>query len=96
MSLSHIKTASLHQIVPKLDPLNMNSLNQTFKEVTEDFQNPQNSLVSVILLLTGIISSRAGLYIADLTVHQIFQQELEESQRLVNLFLNRTAFYQDD
>ena len=64
----------------------MNSLTQTLKEVTDDSPS-QNSLVSVILLLTGIISSRAGLYIADLTVHQIFQQELEESQRLVNLFL---------
>ena len=61
----------------------MNSLNKTFKEVTEDSSSP-DSLVSVILLLTGIISSRAGLYIADLTVHQIFQQELKESQRLMN------------
>ena len=33
-----------------------------------------SSSVSVVLLLVGIISSRAGLYIADLTVHQIFQQ----------------------
>ena len=33
-----------------------------------------SSSVSVVLLLAGIISSRAGLYIADLTVHQIFQQ----------------------
>ena len=29
----------------------------------------------------GIISSRFGLYIADLSVHQIFQEELEEQQR---------------
>ena len=61
----------------------MNSLNKTFNEGTDDSSSP-DSLVSVILLLTGIISSRAGLYIADLTVHQIFQQELEESQRLEN------------
>ena len=66
----------------------MNSLNQTIEEITDDSRS-QNSLVSVILLLTGIISSRAGLYIADLTVHQIFQQELEESQRLVNLFFKQ-------
>ena len=75
-----------HQIVPKLDPLNMNSLNTTFKDVTKHSSSPSHgSLVSVILLLVGIISSRAGLYIADLTVHQIFQQELEESQRSVGI-----------
>ena len=60
----------------------MNSLNMTLEDVSED-SSPQGSLVSVILLLIGIISSRAGLYIADLSVHQIFQQELEESQRYV-------------
>ena len=61
--------------------MNMNSLNTTFKDVTKDSSPSHGSLISVILLLIGIISSRAGLYIADLTVHQIFQQELEESQR---------------
>ncbi len=72
---------SLQQIVPNIDVVTMNSLNTTFKDVTTDSSSSHGSLISVILLLIGIISSRAGLYIADLTVHQIFQQELEESQR---------------
>ena len=67
--------------MPNIDLVNMNSLNTTFKDVTTDSSSSHGSLISVILLLIGIISSRAGLYIADLTVHQIFQQELEESQR---------------
>ena len=71
----------LQQIVPNIDVVTMNSLNTTFKDVTPDSSSSHGSLISVILLLIGIISSRAGLYIADLTVHQIFQQELEESQR---------------
>ena len=71
----------LQQIVPNIDVVTMNSLNTTFKDVTTDYSSSHGSLISVILLLIGIISSRAGLYIADLTVHQIFQQELEESQR---------------
>ena len=29
----------------------------------------------------GIISSRFGLWIADLSVHQIFQEEIREEQR---------------
>ena len=29
----------------------------------------------------GIISSRFGLWLADLTVHQIFQEEIEEEER---------------
>ena len=33
------------------------------------------------MLHLGIISSRFGLYIADLSVHQIFQEELAEQER---------------
>ncbi|XP_042865052.1 solute carrier family 40 member 1-like [Penaeus japonicus] len=36
---------------------------------------------SVILLLTGIITSRFGLWLADLTVTQILQEGVEEGQR---------------
>lgn len=35
----------------------------------------------VILLLTGIITSRFGLWLADLTVTQILQERVEEGQR---------------
>jgi iron-regulated transporter 1 len=35
----------------------------------------------VIVLLLGIILARFGLWIADLSVTQIFQEEVEESQR---------------
>ena len=37
--------------------------------------------ISVIILLVGIISSRSGLWIADLSVHQVFQQEIQEHLR---------------
>ena len=40
-----------------------------------------SSYISVSLLLAGIISSRLGLWVADLSVHQIFQQLLEERNR---------------
>ena len=39
------------------------------------------SYVSVTLLLVGIILSRMGLWVADLSVHQIFQQRLEDHNR---------------
>lgn len=44
------------------------------EEVEQDF-------TFVILLLTGIITSRFGLWLADLTVTQILQERVEEGQR---------------
>ena len=37
--------------------------------------------ISVILLLTGIITARLGLWVADLSVQQIFQEDVEQEHR---------------
>ena len=44
-------------------------------------ETSDNSLISVSLLLTGIISARLGLWMADLTVQQIFQEDVDQSIR---------------
>lgn len=40
-----------------------------------------DSLISVALLLSGIITARLGLWVADLSVQQIFQEEVEQEIR---------------
>ena len=55
-----------------------NSTNITHNQ---DINDVDVSYISVSLLLAGIISSRLGLWVADLSVHQIFQQLLEERHR---------------
>ena len=56
-----------------------NGENSTYLQYDQVIQN--GSYISVSLLLAGIISSRLGLWVADLSVHQIFQQLLEERNR---------------
>ncbi|XP_068248256.1 solute carrier family 40 member 1-like [Palaemon carinicauda] len=41
----------------------------------------ENDFTSVILLLSGIITSRTGLWIADLAVTQLLQENVEEKER---------------
>lgn len=53
-------------------PLNQSSNPEAGEEIV---------YTSVILLLTGIITSRFGLWLADLTVTQILQEGVEEGQR---------------
>ena len=57
-----------------------NGENSTYLQYDQVIQN-HGSYISVSLLLAGIISSRLGLWVADLSVHQIFQQLLEERNR---------------
>jgi len=88
-NITHLQASGHDQIV-----LNVTLQAQNFDQIEfdENVQNNTNigdnteesyqgSYISVTLLLVGIISSRFGLYIADLSVHQIFQEELEEQQR---------------
>ena len=42
---------------------------------------PTYSYISVALLLTGIITGKVGLWMADLTVQQVFQETVEQSIR---------------
>lgn len=53
-------------------PLNQSSNPEAGEEIV---------YTSVIILLTGIITSRFGLWLADLTVTQILQEGVEEGQR---------------
>lgn len=41
----------------------------------------QHNYTSVILMMTGIIGARFGLWLVDLSVNQILQEEVEESNR---------------
>ncbi|XP_053639313.1 ferroportin isoform X2 [Cherax quadricarinatus] len=58
------------------------SLNTT-ERITNDSvpEIPDKEFTFVILLLTGIISSRFGLWVVDLTVTQILQEGVEEDHR---------------
>lgn len=56
--------------------------NSTTEIIAEDgIPKPPQSLTSVILLLTGIISARLGLWVADLSVQQVFQEAVEDGNR---------------
>ena len=66
---SHLQSLTHDQILPSDDDQDM---------VTVD---NNGCYVSVTLLLVGIILSRLGLWLADLSVHQIFQQRLEDHNR---------------
>ena len=48
---------------------------------SSDGSDSSDSMVSVALLLTGIISARLGLWVADLSVQQVFQEEVEQEHR---------------
>ena len=47
----------------------------------ERMEDNHESLISVSLLLIGIITGRFGLWIADLAVQQIFQENVDENER---------------
>ena len=57
-------------------PFDLSSVSSTISPAKSS-----DSLISVFLLLTGIISARLGLWMADLTVQQIFQETVDESIR---------------
>ncbi|XP_064118825.1 solute carrier family 40 member 1-like [Macrobrachium nipponense] len=52
-----------------------------FEGVDESGGEAETDFTFVILLLTGIITSRTGLWIADLSVTQLLQENVEEQQR---------------
>lgn len=53
----------------------------TFEGEYETSGEVETDFTSVILLLIGIITSRSGLWIADLSVTQLLQENVEEQQR---------------
>nr|XP_045601308.1 solute carrier family 40 member 1-like isoform X1 [Procambarus clarkii]XP_045601309.1 solute carrier family 40 member 1-like isoform X1 [Procambarus clarkii] len=59
------------------------SLNATkwIRDESSTGATEETEYMFVILLLTGIITSRFGLWVADLTVTQILQEEVEEGHR---------------
>lgn len=55
--------------------------NITSKNSTKTVNNEQNSLISLVLLMGGIVMSRIGLWMTDLTITQLFQENVHESER---------------
>ena len=47
----------------------------------DEIQRSPHNLTSVILLITGIITARLGLWVADLSVQQVFQESVEQENR---------------
>ena len=55
--------------------------NITSKNSTKTVNNEQNSIISLVLLMGGIVMSRIGLWMTDLTITQLFQENVPESER---------------
>ena len=73
---SHILTSAHDQVHPVLHHEDTQALDQD-----KATQESGESNTSVILLLIGIISGRFGLWIADLAVQQIFQENVAQDER---------------
>ena len=86
---------------PEAKVANQSDVNVTdiFKKCDDDGDD-EHIMTSVIVLLAGIISARFGLWISDLSITQIMQENVEESKRGViggvqnsfNSFFNMIKF----
>ena len=86
---------------PEAKVANWSDVNVTdiFKKCDDD-GDEKHIMTSVIVLLAGIISARFGLWISDLSITQIMQENVEESKRGViggvqnsfNSFFNMIKF----
>lgn len=66
----------------KINPGTVNATNDTMdKELSKDIDAENKSIVSVSFLLTGIILARFGLWVADLSISQVQQEEVVEDKR---------------
>ena len=91
---SHILGSSHDQVHTVLQQ-EEDQLQQHYSVLGKDYG--VDSLTSVTLLLIGIISGRFGLWIADLSVQQIFQENVAEEERgeqgkLLKLEINKPVF----
>ncbi|CAL4068552.1 unnamed protein product [Meganyctiphanes norvegica] len=74
--------SALNAIINGTEDLFINASNfSTQKLLSEDDVNEAPVYTSVILFLSGIILSRFGLWLADLTVTQILQENVSEHER---------------
>ena len=77
--------AILNECLSLNQTLNSTRLNQTSYELSKlesfFFESPCMNYTSILVLLIGMALSRFGLWLSDLVIHQLIQENVDENQR---------------
>ncbi len=77
--LSNLDKSGMAELGNRLVSLTPMSSNDTSSDLEQDCQ--VESFVSVIVLMSGLITARFGLWVSDLTITQILQERVQEEHR---------------